>query len=94
MAHVENKRCRPESTETRFPLRLRIPYWSANTDVKLNVAAVKDVKPGSYLALDRLWKAGDRIEMSFDFTLHYWIGERRAPQVRSLLIAVKSSYHV
>ena len=62
----------------RFPLRLRIPYWSATTEVKLNGEAVSDVKPGAYLVLDREWQAGDKIELNLDFTLHYWVGEKES----------------
>jgi DUF1680 family protein len=62
----------------RFPLRLRIPYWSAKTEVKLNGEAVSDIKPGAYLVLDREWQAGDRIELNLDFTLHYWVGEKES----------------
>jgi uncharacterized protein len=59
-----------------FPLRFRIPAWSAKTAVKVNGAAVTDVKPGTYLALDRAWQTGDRIELDLDFSLHYWAGDQ------------------
>ena len=74
--HVEIKVSPAEAA--RFSLRLRIPYWSAKTEVKLNGEAVKDVKPGNYLVLDRTWKSGDKIELFLDFTLHYWVGERES----------------
>ncbi|MEO6087419.1 MAG: hypothetical protein ABIQ18_30335, partial [Umezawaea sp.] len=57
---------------------MRIPYWSAKSEVKLNGEAVKDVKAGNYLVLDRTWKSGDKIELNLDFTLHYWVGERES----------------
>jgi DUF1680 family protein len=59
-----------------FVLRLRIPYWSTNTQVQINGEAVPNVQPGQYLALERLWQSGDQIAISFDFTLQYWVGER------------------
>ena len=62
----------------RYSLKLRIPYWSAKTDVKVNDVAMNDVESGAYLALDREWKAGDRIELNLDFTLHYWAGEKES----------------
>jgi DUF1680 family protein len=64
------------SQAARFSLRLRIPNWSAKTEVKLNRETVENVKPGNYLVLDRAWKSGDTIELTLDFTLHYWVGER------------------
>jgi uncharacterized protein len=53
-------------------LRLRIPGWlrSAPT-VKLNGKALEaSASPGSYLILNRAWKAGDRIEMQLPMHLH------------------------
>jgi uncharacterized protein len=64
------------ATLGRFPLRLRIPYWSAKTAVRVNGMAVKDVQPGTYLTLDREWRAGDRIDLDLDFSLHFWVGEK------------------
>lgn len=61
---------------TRFPLRLRVPYWSAATRVAVNGAPVEAPKPGTYLALDRLWQPGDRVELALDFSPHFWAGER------------------
>ena len=60
----------------RIALHLRIPHWSQSTRVKLNGKPVDDVKPGSYLVLDRTWKRGDRVDIEFDFTLRFWRGER------------------
>ena len=74
--HVEVKVSLTEPA--RFSLRLRIPYWSAKTEVKLNGDSVEDVMPGEYLVLDRTWKTGDKIELMLDFTLHYWVGERES----------------
>jgi DUF1680 family protein len=60
---------------TRFTLRLRIPYWSAKTSVKVNGEAVA-AEPGTYLAVDRTWNKGDIIEIALDMSLHFWVGER------------------
>jgi DUF1680 family protein len=74
--HIEIKVSPSEAAQ--FSLRLRIPYWSAKSEVKLNGETVKDVKPGNYLVLDRTWKPDDKIELILDFTLHYWVGERES----------------
>jgi hypothetical protein len=63
---------------SQFALWLRIPYWSAKTEVKVNGQAVKDAKPAQYLVLEREWKPGDTIDLTFDFSLHYWVGERES----------------
>ncbi len=70
-------RIQPEREE-RFTLSLRIPGWSRSTTVKLNGRAVSGVKPGSYLRMERVWRAEDRIEMTADLSPRAWVGEREA----------------
>lgn len=64
------------SKEADFTLKLRIPHWSAVTKVSVNGTALEGAKPGTYLPLKRTWKAGDRIDLSLDLSLHFWAGER------------------
>lgn len=54
--------------ESAFALKLRIPSWSAKTSVTVNGEAVSGVSSGSYLAVKRTWKAGDAVELVFDFS--------------------------
>ncbi len=61
---------------TRLDLRLRIPHWSRRTTVRVNGEERPDVKPGSYLDLQRTWKTGDMIELQLDLSPHVWTGER------------------
>jgi len=53
-------------------IRLRIPGWLRESPtVRLNGKALDaSAAPGSYLALNRTWKAGDRIEMDLPMHLH------------------------
>ena len=53
-------------TEGAVPVRLRIPAWSAKTEVKLNGETWEDVAAGSYFTIDRDWKLGDIVELKFD----------------------------
>ncbi|MBR4171635.1 MAG: glycoside hydrolase family 127 protein [Kiritimatiellae bacterium] len=49
-----------------FTLKLRIPAWAPSASAKVNGQPVKDVKPGTYLAIKRTWTPGDVIELSFE----------------------------
>ncbi|MEY2408469.1 MAG: uncharacterized protein QOF48_1139 [Verrucomicrobiota bacterium] len=64
------------SKAARFELALRIPHWSKTTRVQVNGREVNDVAPGRYLVIDRQWSRGDTVAIEFDFSLHFWRGER------------------
>lgn len=64
------------SNAVKFTLKLRIPYWSRNTTVKLNGNAISDVQADQYLTISRNWKSNDKIEIDLDMSLHFWIGEK------------------
>ena len=65
---------KPQKEET-FDLRLRIPYWSKDTVVKLNSKKIDNVIPGRYLSIKRHWRDGDTIKIDLDFGLRFWAGE-------------------
>jgi uncharacterized protein len=48
-----------------FPLQLRIPAWAAGTSVRVNGEAQPQPAPGAFALLERTWKQGDRVEISF-----------------------------
>ncbi|MCU1262008.1 MAG: putative glycosyl hydrolase [Bryobacterales bacterium] len=54
------------AAEKNFALRVRIPGWSTSTKVLVNGAAVTGAKTGEYLAIQRMWKPGDRVTLEFD----------------------------
>lgn len=51
---------------TPWPLQLRIPSWTtAENSVEINGRRLEaPCTPGSYLTLTRVWKAGDRVELT------------------------------
>lgn len=61
----------------QFDLQLRIPSWSKVTSIKVNKKPVDTVTPGTYQMLSRTWKPGDIVEISFDMTPHYWVGDQQ-----------------
>ncbi len=57
-----------------FALKLRVPGWSQGMSIKVNGAAESiDAKAGQWAAINREWKAGDRIDVMIP--LHF----RRVP---------------
>jgi uncharacterized protein len=53
-------------TARRFALHVRIPAWSRESAVTVNGESVQGVAAGKYLAVQREWKPGDRVEISLD----------------------------
>jgi DUF1680 family protein len=51
-----------------FTVYLRIPGWSGKNTVAVNGKAVEGARPGEYLAIRRVWSAGDRVELGMDMT--------------------------
>jgi DUF1680 family protein len=52
-------------------INLRIPHWASGGSVRINGALVPAFSnPGSYLTLNRVWKSGDKIELSLPMSLH------------------------
>ncbi len=47
----------------RLTLRLRIPAWARNATVEVNGAAEPSPQAGSYAAITRVWKPGDRVTL-------------------------------
>jgi len=55
----------------QLAINLRIPYWTQGGGVKINGAPLPAFSsPSSYLTLNRVWKTGDKIELSLPMGLH------------------------
>ena len=50
-------------------LKLRNPGWMKNGEVRINGKSVKTETNNGYFILDRKWRDGDRIEVTFDTEL-------------------------
>jgi DUF1680 family protein len=55
-----------------FALRIRIPWWSTNSNrARINGKAMAGMAgPGGYLVVERTWKDGDRLELDLPMSLH------------------------
>jgi DUF1680 family protein len=68
----------------RFPLALRVPAWSGQPALRVNGAAVRAQASGrGWLVLDREWRAGDRVVVSFPMkiSIRRWEANRNAVSV-------------
>lgn len=63
------------SEAAEFALKLRVPYWSQQTEVRVNGAAAGKAAAGAYRTLARCWQPGDTIDLDLDLSMHYWRGE-------------------
>jgi len=73
----------------RFPLQLRIPGWSAVSSIAVNGHPEPAPNAGGFARIERDWRAGDRVEISFSMTprfsrwFHNSIAVERGPLVFS-----------
>jgi DUF1680 family protein len=74
---------RPET----FAVQLRVPAWAGpGTKIAVNGRAfTADLRPGTFAAIRREWKSGDRIEYHIDIPLRLEAIDPEHPQVQALL---------
>jgi DUF1680 family protein len=60
-----------------FTLYLRIPGWSNKAQVTVNGKSVSGTTPGQYLAVKRVWSAGDVVSLQFDMKPQVLQADRR-----------------
>jgi len=53
----------------RFPLFLRVPAWTARFAATAGGQTYQGA-PGQFLAIEREWKPGDRVELTLDMPIH------------------------
>ncbi|MGW0817470.1 beta-L-arabinofuranosidase domain-containing protein [Streptomyces viridiviolaceus] len=88
--HPETDRTRLTVTagDARFALKIRVPAWLADSGdratVRLNGRATgAPARPGRYLTIERRWRRGDTVELTFP-RKPVWQPAPDNPQVRSL----------
>jgi len=65
-----------------FAIRLRIPEWTENANLKLNDRKFSgEVKPGTYAKINRKWNPGDVIELDLPMPIRLMAAN---PKVRNL----------
>ena len=52
--------------QCEFELKLRIPRWTKSASILVNEASIDgDLQSGSFFSLNKVWKAGDVVELEF-----------------------------
>lgn len=79
-------RMRADRPET-FAVNLRVPAWAGTgTKVTVNGRAIDgEVRPGSFVAVRREWKDGDRIEYHIDMPLRLEAVDPQHPRTQALM---------
>ncbi len=73
------------------PLRLRIPAWSAKTEVKLNGETLSGVEAGGYFTVEREWRFGDILEVRFDMPVVSHVMDHFAAFTRGPVLLARDS---
>lgn len=73
-----------------FPLVLRVPEWSSDTRLKLNSAPLTPRAKDSFLHIERTWKDGDTVDISFDGTprVSHWYRDAQVFERGPLVFAL------
>lgn len=75
--------------ETAFDILLRIPDWAAEAGLSINgEKSTETIVAGTYLKINRQWKAGDVIELNLPMQIKLVEGHPRIEEVRNQ-VAVK-----
>jgi len=85
------------SSPAQFPIRLRIPAWANGATIAVNgepaiLSQPKDVEPGTFATVERVWNDGDAIVLTFPMAIeverrfHDSVTVKRGPLVYSLKI--------
>ena len=71
---------------TNTTLQFRIPQWAAGATLRVNGArASAKVAPGSFAAVSRTWKNGDRVELELPLPLRVEAVDAQHPDLLALL---------
>ncbi len=82
-----------------FPLKFRVPAWTRDVSVKVNGAETKlEAKPGTWAAVERKWRSGDKVEIRIPLTLRMQAVDKQHPSrvavVRGPVVLVfETAYH-
>jgi hypothetical protein len=53
------------ASPVNFPMQFRIPAWATGATIMVNGQSAPAPAPGSFSRIDRTWRSGDRVEITF-----------------------------
>lgn len=80
------------SSSIEFPLKLRIPSWCKNPQIKVNNVLQGNVEPGQFYTINRTWQNGDIVVLDLPMSIvlndevNNSVSVQRGPLVYSLKI--------
>ncbi len=82
---IEVDECKAEA----FNIAVRIPGWADEASVKVNGQEVDlEKQAGTYVNIEREWRAGDKINIELPMNVHFMEGNPRIEEVRNQ-VAIK-----
>jgi DUF1680 family protein len=77
-------------TSSPVAIGLRVPEWVRDASLAVNgQAAEVDVSPGVYAEVQRVWKAGDVIELNLPMPVRMMVAKRRLEQARGQVAVLR-----
>lgn len=73
------------SRPTVFTLHLRIPAWARQPVLQINGKATQRVEPGTFAAIRREWRSGDRVELMLPRQLELKSADEHHPDLVALV---------
>lgn len=74
--------------ESPFDFSFRVPGWAAGTSITVNGESVSTIECGTYVQVERAWKAGDVVEIDMPMEIRFVEGHPRIEETRNQ-IAIK-----
>ena len=73
-----------QAPEERFAVMLRVPGWAGGAEIRINgqLAGV-EVRPGTYVTLERIWSAGDLIELTLPMDARLLVAHPKVEETRN-----------
>jgi len=66
-------------SDAKFAMSLRVPAWAEGASATCNGQSAGAVRAGAYLKIDRQWKAGDVVKLTFPMTVRLVEGSAKVP---------------